>query len=615
MQNNNLLATVAAGMHKLCVEGNSRPLLCSDNETVLSALVKGGYFLEANCGGRGVCGKCNIRLLAGKVANVDGTPASAQQGNVYRACQVTLCSDAIVRVKVPAASAKGGLTPNASIGGGQAFLRKAVLEPLYPEGSAPLSLQELLERALDGTPQQPLSLPVARQLAAVAAARPARLTAVLADGEVIAMEENDTSGSLYGVAFDIGTTTVVGMLVDVNRGLILASHGENNPQAAFGADVVSRIGAAAESDGLQKLAEVIRECLNRIVSRLCDVAKVSREQIYAATIVGNSTMEHLLLAVSPSSLVEKPYRGAFKQIAPFVAAQIGLRINAQAKVVLLPNIAGFIGADTTAAIVANGQDIFPGPSLLVDLGTNCELVMGTARTLFACSCAAGPAFEGAHIRDGMRAFAGAIDSVSISDDVEVRTIGDTPAAGICGSGMVKAVAELLKRGIITTSGRFDRQLISGLPDTLARRFKEKDNQWEFVLVEGPSSATGADISITQGDIRQIQLVKAAICSGIEILRENTALTGEYPVFLAGAFGNYIDVGSAVIIGLLPGISPAQVRPVGNSAGLGAVQALLSVEKLARCVNISTKINYIELAEQPNFQTRFLNNLAFPEVRE
>jgi uncharacterized 2Fe-2S/4Fe-4S cluster protein (DUF4445 family) len=343
------------------------------------------------------------------------------------------------------------------------------------------------------------------------------------------------------------------------------------------------------------------------------MVQVDRKQIYAVTIVGNSAMLHLLLSISPVSLSRQPYATVFKMISPFAVHEIELNINSNAKVVLLPNIASFIGADTTAAILAAGQDTSANQSLMVDLGTNGEIALGNQGNIFACSTAAGPAFEGAHIRDGMRASAGAIEDVVIDEDVVIRTIDGGKPMGICGSGIIKAIAQLLKKKIITASGRFNQQNRKAFSPALVHRLVNKENKWEFVLVAARDSATGYDISVTQKDIREIQLVKSAICTGIQVLIDRALPTGDMPVFLAGAFGNYVDIESAIVIGLLPKVMQTHIQPVGNAAGTGAVYALLSQNKLARCRHIAGKVHYVELAAEPDFQERFLVNLSFPNV--
>lgn len=597
--------------YKLFVEGINQPLYCSACQTVLEALTSKGIFLEANCGGRGSCGKCQILVLDGQVNGPDGLPAKPLQNNTHLACRIYPASNIIVKVKQIQVSAKGNVA-TVFAADGPPLVKKIIVIPVYPTLSAPSSLQELFGHSLP-TSIGLDNICLLQQLGQVMDRTPEQMTVVMIGNEIIAVEAGDTTSALFGLAFDIGTTTVVGMLVDINAYKVVATFSETNPQAAFGADVISRINAAKTDTGLAAQTRAIRQCLDRIIGELCAAAKVDRHQIYAATIAGNSTMMHLLLAISPLSLIRQPYVAAFKTISPFASKKIELDINPNAKVVLLPNITSFIGADTTAAILAVDQDISSDPLLMVDLGTNGEIVFGNREKIFTCSTAVGPAFEGAHIRDGMRATVGAIEDVVIDTDVQVKTIGGHKPVGICGSGIIKAIAQLLKKKIITTSGRFNWQITEVLPPNLAQRLIKKGAQWEFVLVEGKNSATDADISVTQADIRQIQLVKSAICTGIQVLIGKSLPIGEVPVFLAGAFGNYIDVESAITIGLLPGFTREQVRSVGNAAGTGAIHTLLSQRKLKRCWHIANEIDYVELTAEPDFQKQFLANLVFPEM--
>lgn len=598
-------------MYKITIAGTEKLIPCSCEQTLLRALSDAGIFLEANCGGKGTCGKCKVQILSGRVAGPDGGPLDSKTGSYYTACQVYLREDITIALKPSEASAKGNMT--AQLGDDdEPLLSKTVVVPEYPTLENNYSLQEMIGRALSLS--KPLSdADVMRQLAEAAATKTSQITAITLGEDVIALEPGDTTGALFGMAFDIGTTTVVGMLIDVNERRIVATHSRTNPQAAFGADVISRIDAGSSQSGLEALAAAIRGCLNEIIASLCAEKSIPQEQIYAAVIAGNTTMGHLLMGVSPRSLAAKPYAAAFRQLEPFAPKIIGLNINYSGKVILLPNIAGFIGSDTTAAIVATDQDTSPYQTLLVDLGTNGEMVLGNRDKLWACSTAAGPAFEGAHIRDGMRAAPGAIEDVAIDEaGVRLKTVGDGKPAGICGSGLVKAIAELIKTGIITPSGRFnpDAKILS--TPKLAGRLRSIGGHSEFVLAEAADGATGSAIAVTQADIRQVQLAKAAICTGIEILMDKARPAAPLPVFLAGAFGNYIDIDSALIIGLFPNVYREQVKSVGNAAGVGAVRALLSREDLERCKRIAGEVVYIELAAQPDFQKLFLDNLSFSE---
>ncbi|HWR07182.1 ASKHA domain-containing protein [Sporomusa sp.] len=611
----------SATEYSLVIDNEDRIIPCSQDRTVLRALIDGGVFLEANCGGKGTCGKCKVRVLKGQVAGVDGAQIQPNKDGTYMACQIYPQGDIAIQMKKAQVSQKGqGL--DLVITSGDPLVRKVVLTPEYPTVDNHYSLQEMIRQAIGvgnkdtsilDDPALISSTTMLRRLSEVVEAQPAHITLTLLDGKVVAIEAGDTSGVLYGVAFDIGTTTVVGMLVDINEQRIVSICSKNNPQATLGADVISRIQATHDLiGGLEGLSQLIRTCLNTIISELCDAVSIKSSNIYTVTIAGNSTMAHLVLEISPSTLVRKPYAALFKYVAPLYAREIELEIHNQGKVVVLPNIASFIGSDTTAAILAVNQDIGLDPTLLVDLGTNGEMVIRAGDKLYACSTAAGPAFEGAHMRDGMRATEGAIADVKISEHgISFDVIGNTQPAGICGSGMVKAIAQLLKAGLLDASGRFRKPGVSNIPANLVQRLINQGDAWEFVLVEGKNTASGANISITQADIRQIQLVKSSICTGIEFLMKELGTQTNLKVCLAGAFGNYVDIDSAINIGMLPRVTREQVLSVGNAAGTGAVQALLSTDNLRRCFIIADKVNYIELAAQSDFQNRFLANLRFP----
>lgn len=609
--------------YKLLIEGSDRVLFCSRDKTVLQSLIAGGIFVEANCGGRGTCGKCKVKVLKGKVTAKDGLPSQPDRNNSYLACQVYPQGDITIRMKTAQVSQKGQAV-DIVVEDGAPLVHKVVIAPVYPTVDNHYSLQEMIQMALTAQISNASNTnsddslfahsAILRQLDKVAEGKPEFITVTLLENRVMAIEAGDTSSQFYGVAFDIGTTTVVGMLVDMNARKVVAVSSRSNPQASMGADVISRIQATHELEGgLERLSQLVRHCLNQIIIELCSSIGIVPHDVYAITIAGNATMAHLVLEISPSTLVRKPYAALFKYIAPVASKAMELDINPQGKIIVLPNIASFIGSDTTAAIVAIDQDIATAPMLLVDLGTNGEMVIGDGTSLYACSTAAGPAFEGAHIRDGMRAAEGAITDVVITNhDVLTKAIGNAKPAGICGSGVVKAVAEMVKAGILQANGRFNKAGMAKMSKHLQQRLKNQAGQWEFVLVEGKNSATGADISITQADVRQIQLVKSSICTGIQFLMEKLIMDKQIKVCLAGAFGNYIDIDSALTIGMLPEIERECVCSAGNAAGTGAVQALLSAEKMHRCIAIAAKVGYVELAAQPGFQKKFLANLGFPE---
>ncbi|HWR37938.1 MAG TPA: ASKHA domain-containing protein [Patescibacteria group bacterium] len=597
--------------HKIWVQGREEPIGGRRDVSLQQTLAEQGLPISADCGGLGSCGKCRIAVLAGDVEGI--RVESEQVGEpLYLACRTYPRGDITVSLPTGKSAGKGDLG-EFTWPVEQPLFEKVVLRIEYPSLTKHCSLQQavvqgLADQGLNGTGSGLNQLDVLRQLSLLGESKPAAVTAVFFQQEVIALEAGDTGDCLYGVAFDIGTTTVAGMLVDLRTNKLLAVCSRTNPQISFGADVISRIRVAQERvEGLAELAQVIRQCLNQVIAELCVTAAIEPAAIYGATIVGNTTMIQLLLSLAPSSLAQQPYAALFNHLAPLPAALLELNINPQGVGVILPNIASFVGSDTTGAILAVDLDRAVAPALLVDLGTNGEMAIGGKDRLFACSTAAGPAFEGAHIRDGMRAVNGAIQDVEIAGDVTLTVIGDGPPKGICGSGMIKAVAEMLRAGIVSASGRFNNKHITPLPPAVANRLRQQDGQWEFVLV-GESDEGRSAVAITQGDIRQIQLVKASICTGIEYLLERAGLSADLPLHLAGAFGNYVDVDSACRIGMFPGIAAEQILAVGNAAAIGGMKALTDQKNLWRGQRLIEKVEYVELAAQPDFQQRFLQNL-------
>ncbi|MDQ7093572.1 ASKHA domain-containing protein [Desulfosporosinus sp. PR] len=595
----------------------TRKFAVPTHETLLSSLTKAGIMLEAACGGQGFCGKCRIRLLSGQVVDQQGSPLKPGQDGWYLACQVYPGEDLVLERAIQVSvSSKGEISdPFLEQADLLPPLKKVLIRPVYPSLENNYSLQEMIRQVFAGEEDISIELRAVQELALIAPQKFEEITVLRSFKQIIGFEPGDTSSTLYGVAFDLGTTTVAGMLVDLQKGKVIAAAAETNPQTAYGADVIARIKAAGTEDELNTLMSAVRKCLNDLVAKLCARAGVANKDIYLVTVAGNSTMEHLLMGVSPKYLTVSPYVPVFNNLPHFSASAIELDLNPGASFILLPNIAGFVGADTVAAIVGVDQDLTSKLTLLIDLGTNGEIVLGNKEKMLVCSTAAGPAFEGAQLSSGMRAANGAIDEVEIRDDVCVHTVKEELARGICGSGVIKAIAEFLKAGIITPSGRFvSNDRFALLPPKLSKRLKVQEGQKEFVLVFAEESASGRDIAITQGDIREIQLVKSSIFTGIETLMENYGVMFKdiEQVLLAGAFGNNLNLDSALAIGLLPSAERKKILPVGNAAGTGAVKALLSVDILERCRSIAQRAQFVELANHPGFQAKFIKNLTFPE---
>src|SRR5665648_426646 len=474
----------------------------STDETLLSSLTEAGITVDAECGGQGTCGKCRVKVLNGQVVDRQGHLVEAVDDGWYLACQGYPAEDLVIDVTSKAqVSSKGNISDR--------FLEnvdllppviKTLIKPVYPTLENNYSLQEMVRQAIGENIL--IDLNAMKQLAELAPGKLDEMTILRSSNQIMAIEAENTIASLYGVAFDLGSTTVAGMLVDLNSGKVIAAAAETNPQVVYGADVISRIKAARTEDGLNTLSSVVKKCFNDLVAKLCITAGISKSDIYWVTVAGNSTMTHLLMGVSPAYLTISPYVPVFNDCPKFPPSVIDLDINPDGRIQLLPNIASFVSADKMAR----------------------------------------------------------------------------------------------------------------LPDNIGKRFKTQDGQKEFVLVYAEESASGRDISISQGDIREIQLVKSSIFTGVEILMENLGIAFEdiEQVLIAGAFGNHLNLESALAIGLAPSTELDQIIPVGNAAGTGAIKALLSVCILERCHSIVRHAKFIELATHSKFQKKFIKNLSFPE---
>jgi len=415
------------------------------------------------------------------------------------------------------------------------------------------------------------------------------------------------TGGILGVAVDIGTTTVVAKLLDMTSGKCLATQAVLNPQTQFGDDVVSRIHFAQSAEGLAGLHNIIIDCINDLIRKLCHQAAVDGPAIYEACIVGNTTMNHIFLKYPVEQLGRAPYRAHAVEARDVPAGEIGLLMNPAGSIHCVENIAGFVGADTTAAALAVDMDYVQDRTLVVDIGTNGEIVLGTRERLYAASCAAGPALEGARIKYGSRAADGAIEAVVANEDITLDVIGGIPPRSICGSGLIDAVAVLTDLGVVDATGRFADG--AGLPGRMASRLHECGGQPAFCLAfDGESTRPG--VTLTQKDVREVQLAKAAIRAGIRILLNRLDMTDADidRVLLAGAFGNYIRPASAVRIGLLPNVPLDRIQSVGNAAATGAQMLLISDECRARAARLARKIQYVEIAHEKDFSDLFAESM-------
>ncbi len=411
-------------------------------------------------------------------------------------------------------------------------------------------------------------------------------------------------GEIFGVAVDIGTTTVVTKLIDMTDGRPLAAQADLNPQARFGDDVISRINYAQTDAELAELHKAIIDCINELTAKLCSQASINTNQIYEMCVVGNTTMNHIFLKLPVVQLGQAPYKAFSLDAKDLSPKKMALQINPAGNIHTAGNIAGFVGSDTVAVALAADINSAQDLTLAVDIGTNGEIVLGSKDKLYAASCAAGPAFEGARISCGSRAAEGAIQAVVINEaDLDLDVIGGGTPRSICGSGLIDAIAVLLDLGLVDPTGRFTTP--AELPLAIASRICRKRGQPAFRL--------DGKVILTQQDIREVQLAKAAIRTGIKLLQKKNSVKDDdiKQVLLAGAFGNYIRRESALRIGLLPNLPPERIHFIGNAAVSGAEMLLISSQCRTQAEKLARKIEYVEIAHEPDFQSVFADSILFP----
>jgi uncharacterized 2Fe-2S/4Fe-4S cluster protein (DUF4445 family) len=430
------------------------------------------------------------------------------------------------------------------------------------------------------------------------------------DCKVIDVEAGDATQRAYGLAVDVGTSKIVGQLVSLDDGQVVATSSLENPQIIHGEDVISRITFASASEvGLDQLQSIVLDGINVVASRVCEQASVNASHLYEVTLVGNSAMHHILLHIPPLSLALAPYVPTVKSSLNLRPKELALQMNEGGNIHLLPLVAGFVGADNIAGILSTGVHKSEELSLLIDIGTNTEVNLGSRDGLLCCSCASGPAFEGAHIRDGMKAVQGAIERVSIDANdhtTHFEVVGGGKPVGICGSAMIDILAEMFQHNLVDRTGR-----ING--EATTERIRKANASLEFVVAWREETDKDDDIVITQGDIRELQLAKAAIYAGCSILMKQRAVSSEAieKIYLAGAFGNYIDSENAKIIGIIPDIPTERVVFVGNSALSGARMTLLSTEMRHEAADLSQQLTYVELGAASNFNEELISATYLP----
>lgn len=616
------LGELMTGKVIIVFEPGFQKMKTSVGTTVFEAAKEAGVGIRSECGGVGSCGKCRVIIrnsdAVSEVTEAERRHLSRSEiDSCFRlACQTRILRNTTVMIlpesllefrKIQALGLERKVELNPSVKKFHVLLPNPTLSDIRPD----------LERLLDALLQQTQNLSdleidyeVLKELPNIIRDANWEVTiTVWNDRRIIAVEPNGKSNELFGFAVDIGTSKIVGHLVDLTTGKTVALATTENPQVMHGEDIMTRITfAMASNAGLELLQKIAVDGVNKVLWEACAKAGVDPNKVYEVVAVGNTAMHHFFLGIQPKYVALSPYTPSLRRSINIAAKELKIKVNRGGIVNVLPIVAGFIGADAVADVLATRMHESEGLSLLIDIGTNTEVFVGNSEDILSCSCASGPAFEGAHIKQGMKAVTGAIERVRIDSDFEVEyeTIYSVKPTGLCGSAMIDIVAELLKNGIINQHGRFNSKIRT-------KRLRKNNNETEFVVAWCKETATNREITVTQKDITQIQLAKAAIYTGYSILMKRKKLREEilHRVFIAGAFGNYINPENAKVIGMMPDVPTEKIRFVGNTAVTGAKMALISKEMKEKAELISKKARYLELANDPDFNQEFIEALFLP----
>ncbi|HVP79636.1 MAG TPA: ASKHA domain-containing protein [Thermodesulfobacteriota bacterium] len=603
----------------------------SEGKTVLEASRELGVGIESVCGGKKKCGKCKVRPLQGDLSPFTEEEKQfikeSESAEGYRlGCAAQILGN--VQIFIPEESRTQQQVVRKEASQRSIELKPAIVprsvELSPPSLHDPLGDFDRLQKALFEKyhlPKIRIDYPALQKLSHMLRQGQWKVTvATWMDREILDVKP-DRADDFYGIAIDVGTTTVAGYLCNLTTGELVATQSMMNPQVIYGEDVMSRIAyTVTHPDGLENVHRSIIDALNQLIKAVAQRSGLSAGDILELTIVGNTAMHHLFLKIDPQYLAVSPFTPVIHRSIDMNARDLGLKVHPSANVHILPVEAGFVGADNVGVLIAEEPYRQEAMVLIIDIGTNGELVLGNRKRLLSSSCATGPALEGAHIKFGMRAAPGAIERVSIQPDtleVNFKAIGQenwqseaksASAIGICGSGIIDAVAELFRNKIILPGGRFSE----GVPSP---RFRISDQGAEFVVAWRDETSIGKDITITQQDIRNVQLAKAALYTGAKLMMKKLGIKKLNKVILAGAFGTYINTEAAMILGMFPDCDLKNVYAVGNAAGDGARIALLNRDKRAEAEEIARKVEYVELTTEKDFQKEFIDALSFPHARD
>ena len=588
--------------------------------TVFDAASWNGLAIDSTCGGHGTCKKCKIQVIEGEVpvSRLDIRAFSPEQlADGWRLACVARANGNL-KVDVPPLSTR---PKAATVGVGRQVILRPAVQKRYVELIEPTLHDQRpdidrLRDAMDDLEFE-ADLSVLKTLPTVLRKNDFKVTAVVVNEALIAVEPGDTSAQNYAIGIDLGTTTVVATLLDLVTGTPMAVKSMLNKQQPFGADVITRISATMlDPDALAKLSGLAQETLNQLTQEVCVEADVNPHNVYELAIAGNATMTQLLLGIDPEPLGVAPFIMASADYPNIDVKEIGIAVHPLAKAVILPSLGAYVGGDIIAGALASGMDRDKRLRLFIDVGTNCEIVLGDGDKILATAAPAGPAFEAASIKCGVRAASGAIETIKVVDgELEIGTIDDTPAVGICGSGLVDACASLVQVGLLDHSGKFvsDEAALTISPK-LASRLVTREGERVFVLTWSKEVGDLSDcVFLTQRDVRELQFAKAAIATGWALLLEEFGVQESeiQQVLLAGSFGSYLSPSSAVKIGLVPKLSVMRIMSAGNVAGEGAKMVLLSAQERNGAQSLLEAIDYIELSDREDFNDKFVERLAFP----
>jgi len=612
-----LVAHSGLGRVKLDFAPSNQSFKVPPGVSVFDAASWNGIAIDSTCGGHGTCKKCKVQITEGivPISRLDIRAFSQEElKNGWRLACVARATENLA-ITVPAMTTR---PKAATVGVGRQVILRPAVQKRYLELDEPTLHDQRpdIQRVKDGIDDLEVNVEfeVLQKLPTVLRKNNFKVTAVIVDDLLIDIEPGDTTGKRFAIAYDLGTTTVVATLLDLNSGTPVAVKSMLNMQQPFGADVISRISATMlDENALERLRIAAQSTLSELTNEVIIEAGISPNNVYEIAIAGNATMVQLVLGVNPEPVGVAPFITASQNWPVLNAKELGIKIHPGARAYIFPSFGAYVGGDIVAGVLASGMDRDKRVRLFIDVGTNCEIVLSDGNKIITTAAPAGPAFEAASIKCGMRAADGAIEVVKITKDgVSLQVIGDVEPQGMCGSGLVDAVAELAKIGVLDQSGRFVTQEVMDkeFPKLSSRLINLETNEKAFLLHGDKNDPL---VYLTQRDVRELQFAKASIATGWRLLMEQLKLNDEdiQQVLLAGSFGSYLSPASAIQIGLVPKIPVMRIVSAGNVAGEGAKMVLLSQPERNGATTLLNEVEYVELSDRADFNDKFVVQLSFP----